>query len=650
MSQGGETPAQRLARAGEVRFRAIFEQAPLGIAVVDEAGRWREANEGLCRMLGYSFAELAELSWDDVVHPEDRALHRSQRERLFAGHVDGYSMERRFSRRDGGELWGRLNAVRLEDEGASPRVLCLLEDVTARRAAEEARRQSEEVLRQRTAELETIYATAPIGLALVDSRGYVVRANRAQLEGLGSRLPLGCVGEPFLPQVDGVRHHIAAVVETGVPVLDAELHLEGEGDSTRYLRCSFVPLRDASGRVDRVSCALYDVTQHRRYEAALEEASRHKDHFLAVLGHELRNPLAAIATAAQLIRHLPGIHPTVDRVRAIVERQAAHMTKLIDGLLDVSRIARGKVVLERRLLDFTSLVRGCLDDRRALFAARGLTLREQLPDGPVWLDVDPTRIAQVVDNLLTNAMKFTDQDGSVLVSVSVEGSEVHLRVRDTGVGIPRHLLDELFEPFRQLDDTVERASGGLGLGLALVRGLVELHEGRVTAHSDGPGRGAEFHVVLPRTPPASHRAPQREAAPSLRVLVVDDEREEAERLRGVLHEAGHEVRAVTDARVALAVGRGFFPHVIVCSLSLRDIAGTELARALRADPLLASARLVAISSPPRDSDEDDARAAGFDVVLRRPVAPAAALDALLPVSMAPELPAPFAKVGRAPSA
>ncbi len=619
--------AEHLAKESERRFRAIFEQAPLGIAVVDMHGRWRETNDGLCRMLGYSMRELQELTWANVVHPEDRGMHDSQVARLSSGAIDGYSLEKRYLRRDGGEVWVRLNAVRLGDDEGRGQYLCVLEDVTARRRAEDARRESEEILRQRTAELETIYATAPVGLALVDHRGYVVRANRAQLEGLGFSASLGSVGQPFLPQVPEVRGYIASVVESGAPVVDAEVTLSDERQGTRFLRCSFVALRDAGGQVDRVSCTLYDVTQHRRYEAALEEASRQKDHFLAVLGHELRNPLAAIATAAQLMKRLDVPDPAIDRVRAIVERQAAHMTKLVDGLLDVSRIARGKISLERRRVDLAGLVRAVLEDRAAVLQSRGLSLYETLPSHPVWIDADPTRIAQVADNLLTNAMKFTDRGGAVFVSVAQQDREVSFRVRDTGAGIAKELLEELFEPFRQAGDTVERAAGGLGLGLALVRGLVELHGGRVTAHSDGPGTGAELHVVLPCAAPSKVDAVAG-AHGRLRVLVVEDERDAADVLRGLLAGGGHEVRVVHDARAALAVGQGFSPHVILSDIALPGMSGYDLARAVRADQHLHGVRLIAITALGRASDREEAFAAGFDAHVTKPVA-ASAIEGLL---------------------
>lgn len=613
--------AEALAKESERRFRATFEQAPLGIAVVDEDGRLREVNDGLCRMLGYRLEELQQLGWVDAVHEQDRAEHVAQSRRLASGAIDGYSLEQRFVRRDGSEVWGRLNAARLGDDGRAGMCLCLLEDVTARRRAEEARRESEETLRQRTAELETIYATAPVGLALVDRRGFVVRANRAQLEGLGFSASLGAVGQPLLPQVPAVQGYIQAVVASGAPVVDAVVMLADASHNKRFLRCSFVALRDATGRVDRVSCTLYDVTQHRRYEAALEEASRQKDHFLAVLGHELRNPLAAISTASELLKRLDVPDRSVERVRAIVERQAAHMTKLVDGLLDVSRIARGKILLERRRVDITRLIHAVVEDRSVVAQAKGLTLTEDLPDAPVWIEADVTRVSQVVDNLLTNAVKFTDPGGVVSVTLEANEDTVSFSVRDTGAGIPREMLEELFEPFRQADRTVECAAGGLGLGLALVRGIVELHGGQVSAHSDGPGQGAELRVRLPRVQPAmateSETGVRREDA--LRVLVVEDERDTAEILRRALARAGHDVRVVHDARAALVVGQGFSPHVILTDIGLPGMTGYDLARAVRADQHLHTARLVAVTGLARDVDRDDAFAAGFDAHVTKPV-------------------------------
>ncbi|QDG49846.1 GAF domain-containing protein [Persicimonas caeni] len=250
--------------------------------------------------------------------------------------------------------------------------------------------------------------------------------------------------------------------------------------------------------LDRVLVSLMDITRLKRAEAQLREASQQKDNYLAMLGHELRNPLAAVRTAAETLHLLDGDNPKITRIQGILDRQTAHMAKLLDGLLDVSRIVRGKIALERDRVALDQLCRRVLDDRQHAIEERDLTLHTALPDEPIWIDADPVRLTQVVDNLVSNAVKYTEAPGQISVGLRAENDQAVLEVADTGVGIAAELLPHVFEPFRQAQQSLDRTAGGLGLGLALVERLVELHGGTVEAYSDGHGHGARFVVRLPR--------------------------------------------------------------------------------------------------------------------------------------------------------
>ena len=357
------------------------------------------------------------------------------------------------------------------------------------------------------------------------------------------------------------------------------------------------------------------------------ESDRRKDEFLAMLAHELRNPLAPITNAVHLLRQPALDAPTLDRVRDLLDRQVRHLSRLVDDLLDVSRITRGKIDLRRERLDLARLVRETAEDHRRAVEANGLALAVDIPPAPVWVPGDRTRLAQVVGNLLQNSAKFTPPGGRVAVRLAADRTSQRavVEVEDTGIGIEADLLPRVFDMFTQADHTLDRSRGGLGLGLALVKGLTELHGGGATAASRGPGRGATFTVWVPLgvEPPAAPKGAEAlpEAAPR-RVLVIEDHRDAAETLRLLLELSGHEVRVARTGPAGVEAAREFRPAVVLCDLGLPGgMSGYDVARALRQDPALAEVRLVAVSGYGQPEDRDRARAAGFDLHLTKPVDP-----------------------------
>ncbi|MGD0948879.1 MAG: response regulator [Candidatus Binatia bacterium] len=362
---------------------------------------------------------------------------------------------------------------------------------------------------------------------------------------------------------------------------------------------------------------------------ALAEASRHKDEFLAMLSHELRNPLAPIRNAVHLLQRLAPPDPKLDQVRGMIERQVTHLARLIDDLLDVTRITRGKILLRRGHFDLVPVVRSAVEDQRSSIEATALSLKISLPEGPVWVNGDGTRLAQVVGNLLHNANKFSDAGGEISVTLAYEpgARTAMIAVRDTGIGIEPEMLPHVFDTFSQADRSLARSRGGLGVGLALVKGLVEAHGGSVQVASAGPGQGAEFRIQLPvevRRPaavPAAVSVPS--ASHRLRILVIEDHADAAASMKGLLSLDGHQVELAHAGPSGVEAARRFRPQVVLCDIGLPGgMDGYEVARALRADPGLASAYLVALTGYGREEDRQRALDAGFDVHLTKPVDPA----------------------------
>lgn len=363
----------------------------------------------------------------------------------------------------------------------------------------------------------------------------------------------------------------------------------------------------------------------RRRMEELAEADRYKDEFLAMLAHELRNPLAAIANAGEVLRRqAEGQAGVSGRIAQIIKSQTAHFKVLLDDLLDVARVTRGKIVLNREIVALSEIVEQAVETHRALIEERGHRLAVTLPTEPAYLDVDPTRCIQILGNLLHNAAKFTGPGGAIELSAQREDGEAVIRVRDNGPGIPPKLLARIFEPFTQEDRTLARSSGGLGIGLALVRRLAEMHGGRVEAVSPGPGQGSEFTVRLPlvERPSGTQCAATAVAGhgPAGRlVLIVDDNADYADSLGDLLDTFGYRVKVFYDGNAALQFARQDRPDAVLLDIGLPDMDGYEVARRLRTEYGLADTCLIAISGYGTDEDRRRSREAGFDHHLVKPV-------------------------------
>jgi PAS domain S-box-containing protein len=462
----------------------------------------------------------------------------------------------------------------------------------------------------------------------------------------------------FPPTCDDWRG-LAGVLRTGQPAIHAEIkdadlvRAAPDEEHARALRelgvrsCMCVPLvaqgrtlgaitlvaGDSGRRYGPDELALVEDLARRaavsienaRLYRELQRGDRAKDQFIATLAHELRNPLGPIFNAVELVKLARPADPRIRRAQETIERQVRHQARLLDDLLNVTRIARAKILLRRQPVDLTRLVRDTAEDHTAAMEKAGLKLIAELPVAPVWVDGDPARLAQVLDNLLQNAAKFTDRGGQVNVRLAAlpDSYRASLTVRDTGLGIEPELLSHLFESFAQADRSLDRSRGGLGLGLALVKGLVELHGGVVRAHSDGPGRGAQFTILLPMAEaPAAREGPSPPTGAQnqfLRILLIEDHRDAVTTLRDLLELSGHEVETAYNGPDGLAIAAGFRPDVVLCDLGLPGMDGFEVANALRRDPATSSARLIAITGYGQEEDQRRSREAGFDEHLVKPV-------------------------------
>lgn len=397
-----------------------------------------------------------------------------------------------------------------------------------------------------------------------------------------------------------------------------------------YDVCAF---RVGAPELNRVGLVFNDITARKKAEEverqsqqALLEADRRKDEFLATLAHELRNPLAPIRNALNLLRLNAAPNVDVAGVQDMMERQVAHMVRLVDDLLELSRISRGQIDLQKQRIDLATIVSHAIESSRPLIESRAHHLEVSLPAGPVVVDGDPVRLSQIFANLLNNAAKYTEHGGHIALSARCEEMTIVVSVRDTGIGIPQEMLSRIFEMFTQVAGVRGRSQEGLGIGLCLVQSLVMMHGGSVEARSAGLGRGSEFLVRLPlaeaRTEPQSAVCPARGKAsvpPALRILIVDDNEDSADSMAQLLSALGAEVKVAYGGHSALELLPVHRPSVVLLDLGMPDLDGHEVARQVRLDPELRDVTLIALTGWGQEETRRRTKEAGFDHHLVKPV-------------------------------
>ena len=506
------------------------------------------------------------------------------------------------------------------------------------------RLRAEEELRQAEERMRSVVDHVIDGIITIDDRGRVDSFNPAaeQLFGYLREEVLGRNVNVLMPEPYHHEHdaYLANYLRTGqarIIGIGREVVGRRKDGSTFPMELAVSEFHIGSRRY--FTGIVRDITERKELEGQLRQrldelaqADRQKNEFLAMLAHELRNPLAPMRNALHLLNSPKADEEVRERARQIMDRQMHHLVRLVDDLLDVSRIVRGMIELRRSVMDLSEAVLRAAETAQPVIDGQGHELVVSLPDEPLWVDGDVVRLGQVIANLLTNAAKYTDQAAVLRLSAMHEAAEVVVRVRDPGIGIPAETLPHVFELFVQGDRSLARSQGGLGIGLTLVQRLVELHGGTVEAHSEGRGRGSEFIVRLPRVPApraagtrlGGQAAGRRAKAPvqrARRVLVVDDNIDAVDSIVLILRGAGYDVSCVYDGPSVLPAARRFHPDVVVLDIGLPGMDGYEVARQLRAQQEFRNTPLVAVTGYGQADDRLRAREAGFDAHLTKPVNP-----------------------------
>jgi PAS domain S-box-containing protein len=675
---GAHLQMAQLRRDGEERVTGILESIMDGFVVLDAEWRYTYVNAEAERLLGMGRGDLlGKRCWD--VFPAAlgtvgyRECHRAVAERVPVAYEDDYE--------PGGRCFSN-RAYPTKDGGLS----VFFQDVTGKRLAEEELREAQEQLAAELEAMTRLHALSTrllpadnLGAALDDLLENAILTSGADLGNIQLYNPqtgaLEIVAQrgfrqDFLDYFRTVRvdegSACAQAMERGERIVIEDVTLDAAFEPHRlvaaaagYRAVQSTPLKSRSGAVvgmlsthfrtphrpsgrDERLLDLYarhaaDLIERFRYEQALKDADRRKDEFLATLAHELRNPLAPIRTGLQLMSMANGDETAVEQARTMMGRQLTQLIRLVDDLMDVSRISRGNIELRKDRIELAAAVNSAVEASRPLIEEMGHELSVTLPQQPVVVEADLTRLAQVFLNLLNNAAKYTDRRGRISLVAERQGSDVAIAVRDTGVGIPAANLPKLFEMFSQVQGTLSRSQGGLGIGLCLVKRLVEMHGGRIEARSDGPGLGSEFVVRLPVAveacrPEGRGLETGDVARSSLRVLIVDDNRDSADSLSIMLKMMGNTTRTAYDGQEAVSVAGEFRPDVILLDLGLPRMSGYEACRRIREQPGGEAVVMVAQTGWGQEEDRQRTHDAGFDHHMVKPVDPQALMRLLAGLS------------------
>ncbi len=610
--------AEQALRESEERFRMLVEGVTdYAIILLDPRGHVVSWNAGAERIKGYEAEEIIGRHFSCFFTAQAVQEGWPARELEIAGTNGTFAEEGWRVRKDGSKFWASATLSALYDErGALRGFAKVTGDLTESRKATET--------------LRSVVDHVVDGIITIDENGTVRSMNPAaeRLFGYAESEVVGrnvkvLMPEPYRGEHDG---YIANYLRTG------EAKIIGKGREVVGLRKdgSTFPMNLAVSAFESndrrfFTGILRDITARKRREQELKEADRRKDEFLAVLAHELRNPLAPIRNAVDYLMLKDIDDPDVQWARGVIGRQVAQMARLLDDLLDIARIKSGKLTLRTERLELINVLHVAVETSRPLIDTAEQELVVETPPEPIELDGDLNRLAQVVSNLLNNAAKFTARGGRIRLIADRAGGEAVISVRDSGVGIPPEMLPHVFDLFSQVDLPREERQEGLGIGLALTKRLVEMHGGTITAASEGPGKGSEFTVRLPVATGEAAATPtggsDSGVSPgvSRRILVVDDRPGTAAALGVLLRMFGHEIRTAVDGREALRVAEQFLPDVVLLDIGLPEMSGYDVAQALRRMPEMAGAVLVAITGYGQEVDRARSKEAGFDYHLVKPV-------------------------------
>jgi PAS domain S-box-containing protein len=598
-----------------VRDYAIF--------LLDRSGRVASWNPGAQQIKGYAPGEILGQHFSVFYTEEAKRRGWPDQELLFAQERGRFEDEGWRVAKGGRQFWANVVISALRDDGGLRGFAKITRDLTERRRHEESLRASDERFRV------MVEGVKDYAIFMLDRDGRVTSWNSGaeRIHGYKAHEAIGQHFSLFYPQeaIDKKwpEQELAMAREHG--------RFEDEGPRVRKHGATFwanvliTPLYDPQGELLGYAKVTRDLTDRKRVEE-LERAERQTNEFLAMLAHELRNPLAPISNALHLLARKPAADPTEQWARDVLQRQTGQMTRLVDDLLDVSRITRSAIALSKKATDMCKVVRAAADASLQWMQSRSHTLSLHLPQHELAVLGDETRLAQVLQNLLHNAAKYTPVRGRIDVEARLEDGAVVVAVRDNGLGMEAEMLDSAFQLFRQGPQSLDRAEGGLGVGLTLVQRLVAMHGGTVHARSAGPGQGSEFVVRLPAAASAAPmarpgRKTEAQALPPRpsRVLVVDDNQDAANALRLLLESDGHEVKMAADGVSGLALAREYKPDYLLLDIGLPRLSGYDIAASLRADPAMKAITIVAITGYGQVHDRTRTAAVGFDHHLTKPV-------------------------------
>ena len=604
-------------------YRKVVEQTrDYAVFVLDPKGHIATWNVGAERIKGYAPSDIIGKHFSIFYMQEAIDRGWPEHELRVATQEGRFEDEGWRVRKDGSRFWANvvITALRGED-GQLLGFSKITRDLTDRRLHEEAMRQSEERFRL------LIEGVQDYAIYMLDTQGAVTSWNTGaqRIKGYSREEILGKHFSRFYTPED---------IEAGKPwaaLAEAKRtgHFEVEAwrirkDGRRFwARVVLTPLYDGEGHLRGYAKVTQDLSE-RRHLQALEKASKNVNEFIAMLAHELRNPLAPIRTAVQVMANPAASEAAREQMRQTIDRQSAQLTRIVDDLLDISRITRGMLDLERRPEDLVEIVRHSIETSSTLIEARRHRLEVEAPPVPIMIEGDRHRLNQVLSNLLNNAARYTPEGGSIAVKVGVEAGNAVVHVRDNGRGIEADMQERIFDMFVQGRSPLERVGGGLGVGLALARRLAEMHGGRLDVLSEGLGKGSEFTLTLPlprqaHVPRAKTRPEAGEPIIPRRVLVVDDNADAAESIKLLLQSLGHQVHVTFDGAQAIEAATQFRPDVVLLDIGMPGLSGYEVARRLRSLRPEAGLRIVAVTGWGQEVDRQASKEAGFDVHLVKPV-------------------------------
>jgi PAS domain S-box-containing protein len=607
-------------RRAHQKLQKTIDSITDGLLVLDKSWRYTFVSERAAQIVDMRADELiGGCVWDLFAHAPTKRFYEECHHAVASGqpvHFEEYHPAPL-------DKWLECHFYPSDDE-----LTVYFRDVTEQRRTDEA-------LRQNAAMLRAISDTSSDAIFAKDRKSRLQFANPATLSIIGKPLNqvLGHTDEELLIDKEAARimmDNDRRIMNSGRPEELEEAMTLISGVKRTWLTRK-APLRDDDGNVIGIFGIARDITDRKHAEDMIRESDRRKSEFLAVLSHELRNPLAPIRNGLELLELSAPGSSTAKRAMEILHRQSAHLNRLVDDLLDVTRISRGKIELQCSLTDLRDVLHKTAIDFYPMLNKAEVHLHVEQEEQPVWLYADETRINQIIGNLLHNAIKFTPAGGTITVFLKTHKSSVELHVRDTGVGMEPATITEMFEPFIQSQQSLARSKGGLGLGLALAKGLVEMHGGSITASSNGLGCGSEFTLCLPLGQPAvvtETLCTHRKSSAGRKILIVEDNIDAAYTLADFLKYHGHDVHIANDGCSGVAMAKSIAPDIVVCDIGLPDIDGYAVARAMRSDPVLSQIRLIAVSGYAQPEDRNRSIDAGFDEHMAKPANANRLLDML----------------------